>query len=93
MYLRYVGQQFRLTDGFGPFGASSFWVIAVNAIPYLFLALGMWWNYRRDRKTFYFFLVQNLVMGPALIFYLNFTDHKIQKHNYFFTNSYHFLAI
>jgi tetratricopeptide (TPR) repeat protein len=93
MYLRYVGQQFRLTDGFGPFGPNSFWVIAVNAIPYLFLALGIWWNYRRDRKTFYFFLVQNLVMGPALIFYLNFTDHEVRERDYFFTNSYHFIAI
>jgi tetratricopeptide (TPR) repeat protein len=44
-------------------------------------------------KTFWFFLTQNLVMGPALIFYLNFTDHEVRERDYFFTNSYHFLAI
>ncbi|HXF59139.1 MAG TPA: DUF2723 domain-containing protein [Candidatus Saccharimonadales bacterium] len=93
MYLRYVGMQFRLTSGFGPFGLSSFWVLAVNAIPYVLLILGAWWNYRRDKKTFTFFLVQNLVMGPALIFYLNFTDHEVRERDYFFTNSYHFLSI
>ena len=93
MYLRYVGQQFQLTRGFGPLGATSFWVLAVNAIPYVLLFLGAWWNYRRDKKTFWFFLVQNLVMGPALVFYLNFTDHEVRERDYFFTNSYHFLSI
>jgi tetratricopeptide (TPR) repeat protein len=93
MYLRYVGMQFKLTRGFGPFGESSFWVIAVNAIPYALLLLGAWWNWLRDRKSFWFFLVQNLVMGPALIFYLNFTDHEVRERDYFFTNSYHFLSI
>jgi len=93
MYLRYVGQQFRLTDGFGPFGSNSFWVIAVNAIPYLLLLLGAWWNWKRDKKTFWFFFVQNVVMGPALIFYLNFTDHEVRERDYFFTNSYMFLAM
>ncbi len=93
MYLRYVGQQFTLTRGFGPFGPDSFWVIAVNAIPYVLLALGAWWNWKRDKKTFWFFLTQNLVMGPALIFYLNFTDHEVRERDYFFTNSYHFIAI
>jgi tetratricopeptide (TPR) repeat protein len=93
MYLRYVGQQYRLTDGFGPFGPGSFWVIAVNAIPYLLLALGAWWNWKRDKKTFWFFAAQNFVMGPALIFYLNFTDHEVRERDYFFTNNYMFLAI
>ena len=93
MYLRYVGMQFTLTRGFGPFGPNSFWVIAVNAIPYLLLAAGAWWNWKRDRKTFWFFLFQNLVMGPGLIFYLNFTDHEVRERDYFFTNSYHFLAV
>ncbi|HZI89675.1 MAG TPA: tetratricopeptide repeat protein, partial [Candidatus Polarisedimenticolia bacterium] len=93
MYLRYVGMQFQLTRGFGPFGPGSFWVLAVNAIPYALLAFGAWWNWKRDRKSFYFFFVQNLVMGPGLIFYLNFTDHEVRERDYFFTNSYHFLAI
>jgi tetratricopeptide (TPR) repeat protein len=93
MYLRFVGMQFALTRGFGPFGENSFWVIAVNAIPYVLLAVGALWNWRRDKKTFWFFLTQNLVMGPGLIFYLNFTDHEVRQRDYFFTNSYHFLAI
>lgn len=93
MYLRYVGMQFTLTRGLGPFGMDSFWVMAINAIPYILLALGAYWNWRRDKKTFFFFLLQNLVMGPALIFYLNFTDREVRERDYFFTNSYHFLAI
>ena len=93
MYARYVGQQFPLAKSLGPFGPDSFWVLAVNAIPYLLLALGAWWNWKRDRKTFWFFFAQNVVMGPGLIFYLNFTDHEVRERDYFFTNSYHFLAI
>ena len=93
MYFRYVGQQYTLTSGFGPFGPDSFWVLAINSIPFLLLALGAWWNWKRDKKTFWFFLTQNVVMGPALIFYLNFTDHEVRERDYFFTNSYHFLAI
>ena len=93
MYMRYVGWQFNLTKGLGSLGPESFWVRLVNAIPYGLLALGAWWNLKRDRKTFWFFLVQNLIMGPALIFYLNFTDHEVRERDYFFTNSYHFLAI
>ena len=93
MYLRYVGMQFTLTRGIGSLGPNSFFVMAINAIPYLFLAYGAYWNWNRDRKTFWFFFVQNLIMGPALIFYLNFTDHEVRERDYFFTNSYHFLAI
>ena len=93
MYLRYVGQQYTVTRGFGPFGPDSFWVLAVNSIPFVLLAFGAWWNWKRDKKTFWFFLTQNVVMGPALIFYLNFTDHEVRERDYFFTNSYHFLAI
>jgi len=93
MYLRYVGWQFTLTKTLGSLGPESFWVRLVNAIPYGLLALGAWWNLRRDRKTFWFFLALNVIMGPALIFYLNFTDHEVRERDYFFTNSYHFLAI
>jgi tetratricopeptide (TPR) repeat protein len=93
MYFRYVGEQFRLVSRLGPFDAASGWVRLVNAIPYALLALGAVLNFRRDRKTFWFFFAQNLVMGPGLIFYLNFTDHEVRERDYFFTNSYHFLAI
>ena len=48
MYLRYVGQQFMLVNRLGPFSSSSGWVIGVNAIPYLLLALGAYWNYRSE---------------------------------------------
>ncbi len=93
MYLRYVGQQFMLVNHLGPFGSSSGWVRAINFLPYLLLGLGAYWNFKRDRTTFWFFLAQNLIMGPALIFYLNFTDHEVRERDYFFTNSYHFLSI
>jgi tetratricopeptide (TPR) repeat protein len=93
MYLRYVGDQFQLITRIGPFGAGSGWVRLVNTIPYALLGLGAVLNFQRDRKTFWFFLAQNLVMGPGLIFYLNFTDHEVRERDYFFTNSYHFLAI
>jgi len=93
MYLRYVGQQWHLIERLGRLDLSSFWVKAVNAIPFLLFFLGAWWNYQRDRKTFWFFLTVHLVMGPALIFYLNFTDHEVREREYFFTNSYHFMAI
>ena len=93
MYFRYVGDQFRIVSRLGPFDAASGWVRLVNAIPYALLVLGAVLNFRRDRKTFWFFLFQNAVMGPGLIFYLNFTDHEVRERDYFFTNSYHFLAI
>ncbi len=93
MYLRYVGQQWHLIERLGRLDLNSFWVKAVNAVPYLLFFLGAWWNYQRDRKTFWFFLTVHLVMGPALIFYLNFTDHEVREREYFFTNSYHFMAV
>ena len=67
--------------------------VYAEKIPFVLLAFGAWWNWKRDKKTFWFFLTQNVVMGPALIFYLNFTDHEVRERDYFFTNSYHFLAI
>ena len=93
MYFRYVGQQWHLIERIGQLDLSSFWVKAVNTIPYFFFFLGAWWNYRRDRTTFWFFLCTHVIMGPALIFYLNFTDHEVRERDYFFTNSYHFMAV
>ncbi len=93
MYLRYIGQQWHLIERIGQLDLSSFWVKAVNAIPYFFFFLGAWWNYRRDRTTFWFFLATHVIMGPGLIFYLNFTDHEVRERDYFFTNSYHFMAV
>jgi len=93
MYLRYVGQQWHLIERLGQLDLSSFWVVAVNAVPFLLLFLGAWWNYKQDRKTFWFFLAVHVIMGPALIFYLNFTDHEVRERDYFFTNSYHFMAV
>jgi len=93
MYLRYVGQQWHLIERMGQLDLSSFWVVAVNAVPFLLFFLGAWWNYKQDRKTFWFFLAVHIIMGPALIFYLNFTDHEVRERDYFFTNSYHFMAI
>lgn len=93
MYLRYVGQQWHLIERLGRLDLNSFWVKAVNAVPYLLFVLGAWWNYQRDRKTFWFFFTVHLVMGPGLVFYLNFTDHEVREREYFFTNSYHFMAV
>jgi hypothetical protein len=93
MYLRYVGQQWHLIERIGQLDLASFWVKAVNAIPYFLFFMGAWWNYRRDRTTFWFFLVTHVIMGPGLIFYLNFTDHEVREREYFFTNSYHFMAV
>lgn len=93
MYLRYVGQQWHLIERMGQLDLSSFWVVAVNAVPFLLFFLGAWWNYKQDRKTFWFFFAVHVIMGPALIFYLNFTDHEVRERDYFFTNSYHFMAV
>ncbi|MGE5177399.1 MAG: protein O-mannosyl-transferase family [Hyphomicrobiales bacterium] len=93
MYLRYVWQQFQLVGRIGPFGEESLLVRLVNLIPYGLFFTGAWWNWKRDKKTFWFFFSQHVIMGPALIFYLNFTDHEVRERDYFFTNSYHFIAI
>ncbi|HEX5032499.1 MAG TPA: DUF2723 domain-containing protein [Candidatus Eisenbacteria bacterium] len=93
MYLRYVGQQWHLIERLGNLDLGSFWVRLVNAVPYLFFFTGAFWNYRRDKTTFWFFLATHIIMGPGLIFYLNFTDHEVRERDYFFTNSYHFIAV
>lgn len=93
MYSRYVGEQWRILDRIGSLDLQSFWVRLVNMLPLALAFLGAWWNAQRDKKTFWFFLSQNLIMGPFLIFYLNFTDHEVRERDYFFTNSYHFIAI
>lgn len=93
MYGRYIAEQWRILDRIGSLDLQSFWVKIVNMLPLALAFLGAWWNARRDKKTFGFFLAQNLIMGPFLIFYLNFTDHEVRERDYFFTNSYHFIAI
>jgi tetratricopeptide (TPR) repeat protein len=93
MYLRYVWDQFQIVSRLGPFGESSFWVRLINLIPYALFFTGAAWNWKRDRKTFWFLFVQHLFMGPMLIFYLNFTDHEVRERDYFFTNSYHLIAV
>jgi len=93
MYLRYVWEQFQLVTRLGSFAESSLPVRLINAIPYFLFFTGAVWNYRRDKKTFWFFAAQHFVMGPMLIFYLNFTDHEVRERDYFFTNSYHLIAI
>ena len=93
MYLRYVGQQFPLTAGLGPFGPDSGWVRLVNFLPFTLFFIGAVTNALREKKTFWHFFAQHAVMGPLLILYLNFTDHEVRERDYFFTNSYHFIAI
>jgi tetratricopeptide (TPR) repeat protein len=93
MYLRYVWQQFPLVGSLGPFGPDSGWVRLVNFLPYSLFFVGAVTNALREKKTFWHFLAQHLIMGPALIFYLNFTDHEVRERDYFFANSYHFIAI
>jgi hypothetical protein len=93
MFLRYIGEQWKILDKIGSLDLQSFWVRLVNMLPFALAFLGAWWNAQRDKKTFWFFLSQNIVMGPALVFYLNFTDHEVRERDYFFTNSYHFIAI
>jgi len=93
MYLRYVWEQFQIVSRIGAFGESSFPVRLINAIPYFLFFTGAAWNFKRDKKTFWFFAAQHFVMGPLLIFYLNFTDHEVRERDYFFTNSYHLIAI
>jgi len=93
MYFRFVWQQFQIVSRIGPFDASSFWVRLVNLVPFALFFAGAWWNFKRDRKSFWFLLTQQVVMGPFLIFYLNFTDHEVRERDYFFTNSYYFIAI
>ena len=93
MYLRYVWMQFQLVGRLGGFGEGSIPVRLINALPYFLFFTGAFWNWRHDQKTFWFFAAQQFVMGPMLIFYLNFTDHEVRERDYFFTNSYHFIAI
>jgi hypothetical protein len=93
MYLRYVGQQWPILEKLGSLDLQSFWVRLVNMIPFALFFLGAWWNFQRDRKTFWFFAAQHLLFGPFLIFYLNFTDHEVRERDYFFTNSYQFIAV
>ncbi|HEU4764133.1 MAG TPA: DUF2723 domain-containing protein, partial [Candidatus Eisenbacteria bacterium] len=93
MYLRYVWEQFQLVSRLGSFGETSLPVRLINAIPYFLFFTGGAWNWKRDKKTFWFFAAQHFVMGPMLIFYLNFTDHEVRERDYFFTNSYHLIAI
>lgn len=93
MYLRYVWEQFQIVSRIGSLGEASLPVRLINAIPYFLFFSGAFWNWKRDKKTFWFFAAQHLVMGPLLIFYLNFTDHEVRERDYFFTNSYHLIAI
>ena len=93
MYFRYVGEQWKIINKIGSLDIQSFWVRLVNMLPFALAFLGAWWNAQRDKKTFWFFVAQNVIMAPFLIFYLNFTDHEVRERDYFFTNSYHFIAI
>ncbi len=83
MFVAYVVEQWRWWRGIGVTGA----------LPVVAAAFGGWWHWRRHRPTAWMVAVHLVVMGPALVIYLNFTDNEVRARDYFFAGFFQVAAM
>jgi hypothetical protein len=73
MFFRYLREQWPLfAGGLG------------GILPLLAAVWGGWQEARRDRSGFWMMFLIILITGPAMVLYLNFTDHEVRERDYFF---------
>ena len=82
MFLRYVVEQWPLFRG----------ALGGVLVPLAAVA-GAWLAARRDRLGGELALLLLLLTGPALVIYLNFTEHEVRERDYFFALCFQALAI
>jgi tetratricopeptide (TPR) repeat protein len=82
MFCRYLGEQWPIVRG--ALGG-ILWPLAALA------GLGLFW--RRERRGGELLLLLVLIAGPALVFYLNFTEHEVRERDYFFALFFQTVAV
>ncbi len=106
MFLRYIGFNFIGRAGDiqdAPavlFGTSHGWrdgepgyPARYFAIPFLLALFGIWYNFKRDRKTALVFMTMFIIMGFALAVYFNMADPQPRERDYFFVGSFFVFAL
>jgi hypothetical protein len=73
MFFRYLREQWPLLGG-----------ALGGLLPILAALAGGWAQARRDRSGFWMMFLIILITGPAMVLYLNFTDHEVRERDYFF---------
>jgi len=82
MWLRYMWWNFML------YGSRL-----TAALPVALAAIGAWVHVARDRKTAVILAVLFIFLGPAMVFYLNFSNHEVRERDYFFVQNFQFMAV
>ncbi len=63
------------------------------AIPFLLGLLGIWYHFRKDRRTGLSMLFLFLVMGIGLVVYFNMAEPQVRERDYFFVGSFYVFAL
>jgi tetratricopeptide (TPR) repeat protein len=82
MFLHYLGQQWPIVRG----GLGGILVPLAGAI-------GLGLLLRRERRGGELLLLLALIAGPALVLYLNFTEHEVRERDYFFALFFQTVAV
>ncbi|MCP4548886.1 MAG: DUF2723 domain-containing protein [bacterium] len=94
-FFRYFGEQFRMPfsqqASMGQFTLSL--GKALTAIPIGLGLLGIWSQFKQNKRHWAALITILLINSIGLVFFLNFSDSEVRERDYFYANGFYFFAI